>query len=188
MKITSIGCYSQWSPVYHHHHHHHHHHSESLKSSSRRRRLSGVKYSWGHFTTSLQFHLLFPPWVLLQDNEPLQHVRERNIFFRRKLRPLCRGHSYRCLVRLETGDRAWLPCLTYNVDSLRVGMIFRRILGGSVETYCAHSDSDGFRFKIIVKRDQESGEHSRDKEVKHPMVLIQYNYGRSNVDSLYQTD
>lgn len=66
--------------------------------------------------------------------------------------------------------------------------IVRRILSSSDETYCAHSDGDGFRFKIIVKSDQESGEHSRDKEVKHPMVLIQYNYGRSNVDSLHRTD
>lgn len=64
-------------------------------------------------------------------------------------------------------------------------MIVRSILTGSVETYCANSDGDGLGFKIIVKGDQESGVHSWNKEIKHPMVLIQYDYGRSNVDSLH---
>ena len=66
--------------------------------------------------------------------------------------------------------------------------VVRCILSGSVETYCAYSDRDGFGFEIIVKGDQESGVHSWNKEVKHPMVLIQYDYGRSNIDSLNQTD
>src|ERR1700730_2451965 len=54
----------------------------------------------------LQLHLLFPARVLLQQNEPFQHARKRNIFFCCKLRTLCGCEPYGCLIGLEARDGA----------------------------------------------------------------------------------
>ena len=68
----------------------------------------------------LHFHLvLLPPWVLLQDDESFQHMREREELLRRQLRALRRPQPHWGLVRLESRDRPRLACLADDVDSLQ---------------------------------------------------------------------
>ena len=67
----------------------------------------------------LHFHLvLLPPWVLLQDDEPFQHMREREELLRGQLRALCGAQPHWRLVRLEARDRPRLARLPDDVDSL----------------------------------------------------------------------
>lgn len=69
----------------------------------------------------LQLHLLLPAWVLLQQNEPFQYARKRNVLLSCEFRTFGSCQSYRCLIGLEARDCAWFPRLTYDVDGLESG-------------------------------------------------------------------
>ena len=68
--------------------------------------------------SDVHFVLLLPARVLLQDDEPLQHVREGDVLLRREFRALCRAQPHWGGVRLEARDRSWLAGLADDVDSL----------------------------------------------------------------------
>ena len=67
----------------------------------------------------LHFHLvLLPPRVLLQDNEPFQHMREREELLRRQFRPLGRPQLDERRVCLEARYCSWPTCLFNDVDGI----------------------------------------------------------------------
>ena len=90
-------------------------------------RLEIVKIHWSRVPClcKLQLHLLFPTRVLLQQNEPFQHARKRNEFFRCELRTFCGCQSYGCLIGLKTGNCARLSRLSHDIDSLKTGSEYR---------------------------------------------------------------
>ena len=73
----------------------------------------------------LQLHLLLPARILLQQDEPLQHARKRNVFFRCELRTFRGCQSYGCLISLEARDCARLARLSHDIDSLKMGSKYR---------------------------------------------------------------
>lgn len=48
-------------------------------------------------------------------------------------------------------------------------------------TYSANSDGDGLWLEVFIKSDEEPWVHRWNKEVKHPMVLFQHDYGEVGV-------
>jgi hypothetical protein len=88
-------------------------------------RLKMMKVHRRQCLCKLQLHLLFPARVLLQQDEPLQHAREWDVFLRCKLRTFRGCQSYGCLIGLETRNCARLARLSHDIDSLKTGSKYR---------------------------------------------------------------
>ena len=71
--------------------------------------------------------------VLLDDDDALERVIVRPVFFRRQLGSLGLTQSDGRLVRLETRNGSWLACLPNNIDSLTDANIDRQLLAIFVE-------------------------------------------------------
>ena len=111
----------------------------------------------------VHFVLLLPSWVLLQDNEALQHMREGDVLLGCELSAFCCTEPYRRGVRLEARNSSWLAGLTNDVDRL------------------TNAHRDRSIVQLLVQRHQESGVHRRDQEVEHPVVTVKDDYMRTSV-------